>query len=70
MDEAFKAPADDSPRTLLDRLSERNGRTLTELCGQFGHGAALTRRHVLGIAPNLQSTNSLITCGLVSHHPR
>ncbi|HZM83323.1 MAG TPA: metalloregulator ArsR/SmtB family transcription factor [Candidatus Limnocylindrales bacterium] len=32
MDEVFKALADPSRRRLLDRLNERNGQTLTELC--------------------------------------
>ena len=32
MDAVFKALADPSRRLLLDRLNERNGQTLSELC--------------------------------------
>ncbi|MBB6730397.1 ArsR/SmtB family transcription factor [Cohnella zeiphila] len=35
MDSIFKALADGSRRTLLDRLFLRNGQTLNELCGHL-----------------------------------
>ncbi|MGN9908452.1 ArsR/SmtB family transcription factor [Phytohabitans sp. LJ34] len=42
MDEVFKALADPSRRRLLDRLNERNGQTLQELCA----GLAMARQSV------------------------
>ncbi|QOZ75092.1 transcriptional regulator [Bradyrhizobium sp. CCBAU 53351] len=42
MDEVFKALADASRRSLLDRLHARNGQTLKELC----EGLAMTRQAV------------------------
>lgn len=42
MDEVFKALADPSRRSLLDRLHARNGQTLNELC----EGLAMTRQAV------------------------
>ena len=42
MDEVFKALADTSRRSLLDRLHARNGQTLQELC----EGLAMTRQAV------------------------
>ena len=42
MDEVFKALADPSRRSLLDRLHARNGQTLGELCD----GLAMTRQAV------------------------
>ncbi|MEJ3745961.1 metalloregulator ArsR/SmtB family transcription factor [Actinomycetes bacterium KLBMP 9797] len=42
MDDVFKALADASRRRLLDRLNERNGQTLRELCT----GLAMTRQSV------------------------
>ena len=42
MDEVFKALADASRRSLLDRLHTRNGQTLNELCD----GLAMTRQAV------------------------
>ena len=42
MDEVFKALADASRRSLLDRLHARNGQTLNELCD----GLAMTRQAV------------------------
>ena len=56
MDEVFKALADPSRRSLLDRLHARNGQTLGELCD----GLAMTRQAVtkhLGIL----ETASLVT---------
>src|ERR1700752_4870287 len=40
MDDVFKALADGSRRSLLDRLHARNGQTLNELC----EGLAMTRQ--------------------------
>ena len=42
MDEVFKALADASRRSLLDRLHARSGQTLNELC----EGLAMTRQAV------------------------
>ena len=42
MDEVFKALADASRRTLLDRLHDQNGQTLGELCD----GLDMTRQAV------------------------
>src|ERR1700741_5474751 len=42
MDEVFKALADASRRTLLDRLHDKNGQTLNELC----QGLDMTRQAV------------------------
>ena len=42
MDEVFKALADTSRRSLLDRLHAKNGQTLNELC----EGLAMTRQAV------------------------
>jgi len=42
MDEVFKALADASRRSLLDRLHARNGQTLNELC----EGLDMTRQAV------------------------
>jgi len=42
MDEVFKALADASRRSLLERLHARNGQTLNELCD----GLAMTRQAV------------------------
>lgn len=42
MDEVFKALSDPSRRRLLDRLNERNGQSLTELCA----GLDMTRQSV------------------------
>ena len=42
MDEVFKALADASRRSLLDRLHARNGQTLNELCD----GLAMSRQAV------------------------
>jgi DNA-binding transcriptional ArsR family regulator len=42
IDKVFKALADPSRRELLDRLNERNGQTLTELC----EGLAMARQSV------------------------
>src|SRR4029078_13133152 len=42
MDDVFKALADASRRSLLDRLHDKNGQTLGELCD----GLAMTRQAV------------------------
>ncbi|WP_314952003.1 helix-turn-helix domain-containing protein [Bradyrhizobium cosmicum] len=42
MDEVFKALADASRRSLLDRLHAKNGQTLNELC----EGLSMTRQAV------------------------
>jgi DNA-binding transcriptional ArsR family regulator len=42
MDEVFKALADPSRRSLLDRLHAKNGQTLNDLCD----GLAMTRQAV------------------------
>jgi DNA-binding transcriptional ArsR family regulator len=42
MDDVFKALADASRRSLLDRLHAKNGQTLNELCD----GLAMTRQAV------------------------
>jgi len=47
MDEVFKALADASRRSLLDRLHAKNGQTLNDLCD----GLAMTRLHYLNPVP-------------------
>ena len=42
MDRVFRALADPARRALLDRLRQKNGQTLTELC----HGAPMSRQAV------------------------
>jgi DNA-binding transcriptional ArsR family regulator len=56
MDEVFKALADVSRRSLLDRLHARNGQTLLELCD----GLAMTRQAVTKHLAILEAAN-LIT---------
>jgi DNA-binding transcriptional ArsR family regulator len=48
MDEVFKALADPSRRSLLDRLHARNGQTLGELCDGLGMTRQAVAKH-LGI---------------------
>jgi uncharacterized protein YndB with AHSA1/START domain/DNA-binding transcriptional ArsR family regulator len=57
MDKVFKALADPTRRTLLDRLHERNGQTLGELCEHIGMTRQSATQH-LGLleAANLIST--------------
>lgn len=58
MDEVFKALADASRRSLLDRLHARNGQTLLELCD----GLAMTRQAVtkhLGILEDASLVTTL-----------
>jgi predicted transcriptional regulator len=57
MDEVFRALADASRRSLLDRLHAKNGQTLNELCD----GLAMTRQAVtkhLGILEALSQSGA------------
>src|SRR3954454_15072296 len=57
MDEVFKALGDPTRRLLLDRLHERNGRTLGELCEGVGMTRQAATQHLqLLEAANLIST--------------
>jgi DNA-binding transcriptional ArsR family regulator len=56
MDDVFKALADASRRSLLDRLHAENGQTLNELCD----GLAMTRQAVTKHLSVLEAAN-LIT---------
>jgi len=57
MDDVFRALADPSRRQLLDRLNERNGQTLRELCAGLGMARQSVSKHlaVLEVA-NLVTT--------------
>src|ERR1700733_11794195 len=57
MDEVFKALADASRRSLLDRLHARNGQTLNELCD----GLAMTRQAVTKHLAILEAANLVTT---------
>ena len=57
MDEVFKALADVSRRSLLDRLHARNGQTLNELC----EGLAMTRQAVTKHLVILEEANLVTT---------
>jgi DNA-binding transcriptional ArsR family regulator len=57
MDEVFKALADASRRSLLDRLHARNGQTLVELCD----GLAMTRQAVTKHLAILEDANLVAT---------
>jgi DNA-binding transcriptional ArsR family regulator len=57
MDEVFKALADASRRSLLDRLHARNGQTLNELCD----GLAMTRQAVTKHLGILEAANLVTT---------
>src|SRR5438874_12743789 len=46
MNEVFKALADPSRRQLLDRLNERNGQTLRELCAGLGMARQSVTKHL------------------------
>ena len=50
MDAVFKALADPTRRLLLDRLRERNGQTLGELCAHLGMARQSATQH-LDVAP-------------------
>src|SRR3954454_17174230 len=57
MDEVFKALADPTRRRLLDRLHERNGQTLGELCGVLSMARQSASQH-LGV---LETANLIST---------
>jgi DNA-binding transcriptional ArsR family regulator len=57
MDDVFRALADPSRRSLLDRLHERNGQTLNELCD----GLAMTRQAVTKHLVILEEANLVTT---------
>ncbi len=56
-DAVFKALADPSRRQLLDRLYERNGQTLGELC----HGLSMSRQAVTKHLDVLEAANLVAT---------
>ena len=57
MDPVFKALADPTRRTLLDRLHERNGQTLTGLCARLDMARQSATQHLSVLeAANLVST--------------
>ena len=57
MDEVFKALADPSRRRLLDRLNERNGQTLRELCSGLDMARQSVSKHLAVLeAANLVAT--------------
>jgi DNA-binding transcriptional ArsR family regulator len=57
MDEVFKALADASRRSLLDRLHADNGQTLNQLC----QGLAMTRQAVTKHLAILEGANLVAT---------
>ncbi len=57
MDEVFKALADPSRRRLLDRLNERNGQNLSELCA----GMDMARQSVTKHLEILEAANLVVT---------
>ena len=57
MDEVFKALADSSRRSLLDRLHARNGQSLAELCD----GLDMTRQAVTKHLAILEGANLVTT---------
>ena len=57
MDEVFKALADASRRSLLDRLHLKNGQTLNDLCD----GLAMTRQAVTKHLAILEAANLVTT---------
>ncbi len=57
MDDVFRALADPSRRSLLDRLHIRNGQTLNELCD----GLAMTRQAVTKHLAILEAANLVTT---------
>src|SRR4051794_20562004 len=57
MDDAFRALADPSRRLLLDRLNERNGQTLRELCAGLDMARQSVSKHLAVLeAANLVTT--------------
>ena len=57
MDEVFKALADESRRSLLDRLHAKNGQTLNQLCD----GLEMTRQAVTKHLVILEEANLVTT---------
>lgn len=57
VDAVFKALADPTRRTLLDRLYEKNGQTLNELCADLG----MTRQAVSQHLALLEAANLTVT---------
>ena len=57
MDEVFKALADASRRSLLDRLHDRDGQTLNDLC----EGLAMSRQAVTKHLAILEEANLVAT---------
>jgi DNA-binding transcriptional ArsR family regulator len=57
MDEVFKALADESRRSLLDRLHARNGQTLNDLCD----GLDMSRQAVTKHLAILEAANLIAT---------
>ncbi len=57
MDDVFRAIADPSQRSLLDRLHQRNGQTLADLCD----GLAMTRQAVTKHLVILEAANLVTT---------
>lgn len=57
MDEVFRALADRSRRSLLDRLHAKSGQTLNELC----NGLAMTRQAVAKHLAILEEANLVTT---------
>jgi DNA-binding transcriptional ArsR family regulator len=62
MDEVFRALADPSLRRLLDRLNDRTGQTLHELCA----GQGLTRQSVSKHLAIREAANRHPHCGASS----
>jgi len=56
VDEVFRALADPSRRRLLDRLNQRTGQTLRELCA----GQDLTRQSVSKHLAVLETANAVV----------
>jgi DNA-binding transcriptional ArsR family regulator len=57
VDDVFRALADATRRRLLDRLHERNGQTLTELCTMLDTSRQAVSKH-LGV---LEDANLVVT---------
>jgi len=57
MDEVFKALADPSRRDILDRLRDRSGRTLGDLC----EGLAMSRQAASKHLTTLERANLVVT---------
>ncbi|NGN64859.1 metalloregulator ArsR/SmtB family transcription factor [Streptomyces sp. A7024] len=66
MDEVFKALADASRRRLLDRLNERNGQTLRELCDGLAMSRQAVSKH-LGVLAAAGLVNA-VKSGREKHH--